>query len=71
MTRLLSISNHALVICLLALIVSIIMAYPLADTLSLPAQIAMHMGTLLFAIGIKLAYIARIVSLKALGRPIG
>lgn len=70
MDRLLNLSNLALVFCLLALLVTLVMAYPLADLLPMPGQIAMHIGTLIFATGLKVSYIARLVSLKALGRPV-
>lgn len=70
MDRLLTFSNLALVLCLLALLATLVMAYPLADMLPMPGQIAMHIGTLVFATGLKISYISRLVSLKALGRPV-
>lgn len=70
MERLLYWSNSALLVCLLALIGSTALAYPLADTLPMGAQITAHIAILLFATGIKLAYVARIISLKALRRPV-
>lgn len=70
MDRLLNLSNLALALCLLALLVTLVLAYPLADLLPLPGQIAMHIGTLMFATGLKISYITRLVSLKALGRPV-
>ncbi len=70
MDRLLNLSNLALALCLLALLVTLVLAYPLADLLPLPGQIAMHIGTLVFATGLKISYITRLVSLKALGRPV-
>lgn len=70
MDRLLNLSNVALALCLLALLGTLVMAYPLADKLPMPGQIAMHIGTLVFATGLKISYITRLVSLKALGRPV-
>ncbi|MDX1456681.1 MAG: hypothetical protein R3276_03775 [Marinobacter sp.] len=70
MNRLLKVANGALLMCLLALVGTLILAYPMAGQLSMPVQIAAHIGTLLFATGIKVTYILRLVSLKALGRPV-
>lgn len=70
MERLLNWSNTALLVCVLALIGSAAMAYPLAESFSMGMQIVAHIAILLFATGIKLAYIARILSLKALHRPV-
>lgn len=70
MEKLLTWSNIAFFGFIAALIASFVLAYPLADSLSLSAQVAAHISTMLFAIGIKVAYIARLASLKALGRPI-
>lgn len=33
-------------------------------------QVLAHIGTLLFAVGIKIAYIVRLVFLSRLGRPV-
>ncbi len=33
-------------------------------------QIAAHIGTLIFAVGVKVAYVARLVFLSRLGRPV-
>ena len=70
MEKLLNWCNGALLGFVVALFASILLAYPLADALSMPLQIAAHIGTLIFAIGIKLSYIGRLASLKSLGRPI-
>lgn len=70
MEKMLSLANTALVIALLALIATVVISYPLASQLSIPAQIAAHIGTLLFATLVKLSYILRLISLKALGRPV-
>lgn len=70
MNRVLNWSNTALLVFALALLGSVVMAYPLADNFPMAAQIAAHIAVLLFATGIKLAYIGRIVSLRALNRPV-
>ncbi|SDW15838.1 hypothetical protein [Marinobacter mobilis] len=70
MLQRLRVANSALAVCLLALVGTLVVAYPLAGQVSMAAQIAAHIGTLLFATGIKVAYILRLVSLKALGRPV-
>lgn len=70
MERLLNWSNGTLLFFALALVGSIALAYPLADSLTMTSQVVAHIAVLLFATGIKLAYIARIVSLRALNRPV-
>lgn len=70
MEKLLQFSNHAMGWACLGLALSVVLAYPLAGSFSLATQIAAHLATLLFAVGIKLAYVARLVCLKQLGRPI-
>lgn len=55
---------------MLGLMVTILLAYPLAGALALSVQIAAHIGTLIFAVGIKVAYVARLVFLSRLGRPV-
>ncbi|MDX1755367.1 MAG: hypothetical protein R3175_04830 [Marinobacter sp.] len=70
MIRLLKLANGGLLVCLLALVGTLLLAYPLAEQFSMSAQIAAHIGTLLFATGIKVTYILRLVSLRALARPV-
>ena len=70
MEKLLAFSNGALLMSVIGLLVTVLLAYPFADSLSMVLQILAHIGTLLFAVGIKLAYVARLVSLKQLGRPV-
>ncbi|MFL1467701.1 hypothetical protein [Marinobacter sp. HN1S83] len=65
-----SFSNGALFWSAVGLLVAVLLAYPLSDLLAMPYQILAHIGTLLFAVGIKIAYVARLVSLKQLGRPV-
>lgn len=55
---------------LLGLVTTIVMAYPLAGRLPMMVQVFAHVGTLLFAVGIKISYIARLIFLKRLGRPV-
>lgn len=70
MKQLLTMANTTLALCLVALVVTILVAYPLAAKVPMFGQVAAHIGTLLFATGIKVAYIVRLVSLRALGRPL-
>ncbi len=63
-------ANRTMGLSALGLLVTILLAYPLADMLALSVQIAAHIGTLLFAVGIKVAYVARLVFLSRLGRPV-
>lgn len=70
MERVLGFANTALLLAILALIGTVLAAYPFAHQLNIAAQVAAHIGTLLFALLIKLSYILRLVSLKALGRPV-
>ncbi|WP_296932810.1 hypothetical protein [uncultured Marinobacter sp.] len=63
-------ANSALGLSVLGLMVTILLAYPLAGALALSVQIAAHIGTLVFAVGVKVAYVARLVFLSRLGRPV-
>ncbi|WP_434763341.1 hypothetical protein [Vibrio fortis] len=64
---LLSVSNAGLIITTLLMIVSIIVAYPLADSFSLPAQIAAHIGTIVIAALLKVSYVGRCLAQYNLG----
>lgn len=70
MVRVLDLANTALLFSSLALLATVMLAYPFAQHFSLPVQISAHIGTLVFATGIKLAYVTRLVALRALGRPV-
>lgn len=70
MENLLFRANSAIVWSLLGLVLTILVAYPLAQYFSMAVQILAHVGTLLFAVGIKVAYVARLVFLSRLGRPV-
>ena len=70
MEKMLFRANSAIVWSVLGLLVSVILAYPLAGWLPMVLQILAHIGTLLFAVGIKIAYIVRLVFLSRLGRPV-
>lgn len=70
MEKLLYRANSGIVWSVLGLIVTIAMAYPLAGRLPMMIQVLAHVGTLLFAVGIKLSYVARLVFLSRLGRPV-
>lgn len=63
-------ANRSIVLSVVGLLVTILLAYPLADSLAMPIQIAAHIGTLLFAVGVKISYVARLVFLSRLGRPV-
>ena len=63
-------ANSTLGLSVLGLMVTILLAYPLAGALALSVQIAAHIGTLVFAVGVKVAYVARLVFLSRLGRPV-
>ncbi len=70
MERLLGFSNGALLASTVGLLATILLAYPYASALPMSGQIVAHIGTLIFATGIKISYVARLVSLKQLGRPV-
>lgn len=70
MEKVLGFANTALLLTVVALVMTVLVSYPFADQLSIPLQIAAHIGTLLFATLMKLSYILRLVSLKSLGRPV-
>lgn len=70
MERWLSFSNNALGWSAVGLVVTILLAYPFAHAVPMSGQILAHIGTLLFAVGIKIAYVARLVFLSRLGRPV-
>ncbi len=69
MEKLFGFANVALLVSVAGLVGTILLAYPFAGVLPLAGQVVAHIGTLLFAVGIKLAYVARLVSLRHLGRP--
>lgn len=70
MENLLRFANVALAVSLAAALITVVLAYPLADSLSMPAQIGAHIATLIFATTLKLSYVTRLVSLRSLGRPV-
>ncbi|MFE8072456.1 hypothetical protein QQM79_15465 [Marinobacteraceae bacterium S3BR75-40.1] len=70
MRKLLHISNAALAGFVLALGLSILIAYPWANHFSMPVQIGAHIATLVLAVGIKVSYVARLTALKNLGLPV-
>lgn len=63
-------ANSALVWSVAGLALTVVLAYPMANYLPMATQILAHMGTMLFAVGIKVAYVARLVFLSRLGRPV-
>jgi len=60
-------AHKMLIFAVLALVVFIILAYPMEAMLPMPVLILAHIGTLLAATVIKLAYITRLYALKTLG----
>ncbi|MGM0433619.1 MAG: hypothetical protein ACQEQ1_03075 [Pseudomonadota bacterium] len=68
MERLLLIANSAIALCLLVIGASVLVAYPFADHINMVGQIAAHVCMLIFGLGAKVSYIARLVALKELGR---
>ncbi|MGP4842951.1 hypothetical protein ACTXGQ_02370 [Marinobacter sp. 1Y8] len=70
MEKMLGASNTTLLVAVLALIAATLISYPFADQFTMPQQVGAHLGILFFAIMVKLSYIARLVCLRALGRPV-
>lgn len=70
METLLRFANGVLLASLIAVVATVVLAYPLADALPLPAQVGAHIATLIFATTLKLSYVTRLVSLRSLGRPV-
>ncbi|MFA0057749.1 hypothetical protein BCU30_022305 [Vibrio lentus] len=64
---LLSVSNFSLAITALLMLVSIIVAYPMADHFSLPIQIVAHISTILVAALLKISYVGRCLAQYNLG----
>ncbi|MBY7730329.1 MULTISPECIES: SMP domain-containing protein [Vibrio] len=64
---LLSVSNFSLAITALVMLLSIIVAYPMADHFSLPIQIVAHISTILVAALLKISYVGRCLAQYNLG----
>jgi len=64
---LLSYSNVALLVTTLALIVSVLISYPYADSFSLQQQIAAHISTIVIAAFLKVSYVLRCLAQYNLG----
>ncbi|MEZ8034604.1 hypothetical protein [Vibrio crassostreae] len=64
---LLSVSNFSLAITALLMLLSIIVAYPMADHFSLPTQIMAHISTILVAALLKISYVGRCLAQYNLG----
>ena len=64
---LLSVSNFSLAITTLLMLLSIIIAYPMADDFSLPVQIVAHISTIIVAAFIKISYVGRCLAQYNLG----
>ncbi|MFM2589753.1 hypothetical protein [Vibrio sp. TBV020] len=65
--QLLSYSNIALIVTMLALIVSVLISYPYADSFSLYQQVAAHISTIVIAALLKVSYVARCLAQYNLG----
>ncbi|MCB5361172.1 hypothetical protein BCU90_02480 [Vibrio lentus] len=64
---LLSVSNFSLAITALLMLLSIIVAYPMADHFSLPIQVVAHISTILVAALLKISYVGRCLAQYNLG----
>lgn len=64
---LLSVSNFSLSITTLLMLLSIIIAYPMADHFSLPIQIVAHISTIIVAAFVKISYVGRCLAQYNLG----
>ncbi|CAK1710834.1 hypothetical protein FB440_104217 [Vibrio crassostreae] len=64
---LLSVSNFSLAITTLLMLLSIIVAYPMANHFSLPIQIVAHISTILVAALLKISYVGRCLAQYNLG----
>lgn len=64
---LLSVSNFSLAITTLLMLLSIIIAYPMADHFSLPVQIVAHISTIIVAAFVKISYVCRCLAQYNLG----
>ena len=64
---LLSVSNFSLAITTLLMLLSIIIAYPMADHFSLPVQIVAHISTIIVAAFVKISYAGRCLDQYNLG----
>jgi len=70
MESILKFSNWALFVTFFAFCVSIFVAYPWASEYSLQVQVFAHIGSVLFPVGVKAAYVVRLTALKNLRRPV-
>ena len=64
---LLYVSNFSLAITALLMLLSIIVAYPMADHFSLPIQVVAHISTILVAALLKSSYVGRCLAQYNLG----
>ncbi|MGF1824735.1 hypothetical protein L4D17_02880 [Vibrio splendidus] len=64
---LLSVSNFSLATTALLMLLSVIVAYPMADHFSLPIQIVAHISTILVAALLKISYVGRCLAQYNLG----
>ncbi|MCG9597662.1 hypothetical protein L1D15_13130 [Vibrio sp. Isolate25] len=64
---LLTVSNIGLVVTFLALVVSVLISYPYANSFSLNTQIAAHISTIVIAAFLKVSYVTRCLAQYNLG----
>ena len=68
--QLLKNAHIAMIVAVLMLALTVLFAYPMEALLPLPVLIVAHVGILLAATAIKLAYVTRLYALKRLGLPV-
>lgn len=68
MEKLLLAANSGIVLCILLVLGCVAIGYPYSDHFSMGAQVAAHIGMLIFGAGIKVCYVLRLIALKELGR---
>ncbi|KZN56378.1 hypothetical protein N474_11575 [Pseudoalteromonas luteoviolacea CPMOR-2] len=65
--KLLTLANYFLALSVIGFGLAIIASYPLAHTLTLPAQITAHISSLVFATLLKISYVIRCLCQYNLG----
>ncbi|WP_193165332.1 hypothetical protein [Microbulbifer hainanensis] len=66
--RMISGANRTLVVSALAFVATILIGYPFADSFCIHLLVADHIGMILLATVIKIAYVARCVAQRGLGQ---
>lgn len=68
---LLNLANYSLAICTIIFSMTVLICYPFAHFLSLPAQLVGHIFLIISAVGVKLTYLLRCVAQKELHMEVG